>query len=937
MKKILYITPHLSTGGLPAYLLRKIELMYDVYDVYCVEYQNFSPDFIVQKSAIQKLLRNKFFTLGDNKKELLNIIKRIQPDIIHIEELPETFINIDIIKEIYSNERDYVLIETTHSADYTSEKKMFMPDKFSFVSQLNYDRFLNLDVDKTIIEYELDKKQRPDRTSILKQLKLNPEHTHILNVGLFTPGKNQGEIFELAKYFDNTVKFHFVGNQAGNFQDYWAPLMKNKPANCIIHGERNDVDKFYSSMDMLLFTSKYENNPLVIKEALAWNMKVVMRDLPAYKHKYDNEPLVTYLNDNVKENIQLIKDVLSSKETRIMDNNMDTMSMLKETQSEINKEIERFIDVQKKEDELVKSIENTINPDIIKRTFQLGAKNNESKYPTSAFITHTTENYLNTTKGLIQSLLEFSENPIVLFTVNFDTDIYKNNNRVFTVRYNTERNIKDPKFIQQDGNEYIDRSDDSIYNILTLKPFIILKAFELGINEGIYLDGDMVARYNVDDLFENINHIKNYPLVTRGVFSILLGPGAEYYIERHLMEYLDVKTRGEDYVQTNTIAFNKNCKAFIEEWRDTCDDDYIRSFWRKLAPYHEETIINVLFWKYGYTDKIELSFFNVKNIEFIKAFEDFDDSDKSKFSKQMNGFRFVLNGQNEDWSWIPYNKSSVKTFHGLKNYNEIVDSINFLITRNPKMYFPVKIDTKQKEVKEKKNHICVVMQYNESYKEIGDITSEVNKKYCEKHGYDFQCINTMIDSNMSVYWQKPLAIKKFIEDYDWVFYIDSDSMFMNHNIKIESIIDENYNLIMPATIYCPDFNNPEYSKFIDPNRLVTASHILIKNTPLSIQLLDDVIQNKRIPVTTEYFDYDNRAFRILTTNVPHYKTMTKIVEETLMNSVWPMYLPHVLNEAPSWNNNTNIYKQGNFTVHVVGYPFEDRKKILKELVNFVNF
>jgi hypothetical protein len=56
-----------------------------------------------------------------------------------------------------------------------------------------------------------------------------------------------------------------------------------------------------------------------------------------------------------------------------------------------------------------------------------------------------------------------------------------------------------------------------------------------------------------------------------------------------------------------------------------------------------------------------------------------------------------------------------------------------------------------------------------------------------------------------------------------------------------------------------------------------------------------------------------------------------------MNSVWPMYLPHVLNEAPSWNNNTNIYKQGNFTVHVVGYPFEDRKKILKELVNFVNF
>lgn len=902
------IVPHLSTGGLPQYALKKIELLNDTYDIYCVEYNNYSPDFIVQKTAIKKILKNKFFTLSDNKNELLSLIKGISPNIIHFEEIPETYVDINIIKQIYSNTRNYVIIETTHSADYTSKLKYFMPDKFSFVSELNYNQFKDLNVEKTIIEYELDKKERPDRDSILKQLKLNPNDYHVLNVGLFTPGKNQGEIFELARHLPE-VKFHFVGNQAGNFQDYWAPLMKNKPRNCIIWGERNDVDKFYSCMDMLLFTSKYENNPLVIKEALAWNMKVVLRNLPAYNHKYDTEPLVKYLKDNIEENVKLIKETLNK------DIDMDIMSMSSDNNDlkEITHKV--IIDWAKKQTEIDIQFDKNFN------------------FPTSAFITHTTENYLDTTKGLIQSLLEFSNKPIVLFTVNFNTDIFKNNNRVFTVRYDTEKYIKDPKFIEEDGNQYIDRSDDSIYNILTLKPFIILKAFEIGINEGIYLDGDMVARYNVDDLFDNIKKINNYPLVTRGVFS-LMGYNGEYDIEKYLMEYLNVKNRGDDYVQTNTIAFNKNCKEFIEEWRNTCDDDYIRSNWKKMAPYHEETIINVLFWKYNYTKKIELSFFNIKNIEFIKAFEDFDDSDKSKYSHQMKGFTFVLNGKNENWCWVPYNKSSVKTFHGLKNYTEIVNSIEFLKTKNPKLYFPTK-----EEIKERKNHICVIMVNTENYKPIGDITAQVNEKYAKKHNYDFIYQDSILDKNLPVYWQKPIMIKKVLDtnDYNWVFYIDSDSMIMNHDIKLESLIDNNYDIIMSKTIYCTDFTNPNFSNLTDPNTLVNASHILIKNTELSKNFLNDIIKNDRIKVPLDIFDFDNRAFRMLITHIPEYRKATKIIEEKLLNSVWPMNIPHMLHDFKSWNDNNNIYREGNFTVHVVGYPLDERSKILKELIKYVNY
>jgi len=36
MKKLLFIAPHLSTGGLPQYLTKKIELLKDEFDVYLV-------------------------------------------------------------------------------------------------------------------------------------------------------------------------------------------------------------------------------------------------------------------------------------------------------------------------------------------------------------------------------------------------------------------------------------------------------------------------------------------------------------------------------------------------------------------------------------------------------------------------------------------------------------------------------------------------------------------------------------------------------------------------------------------------------------------------------------------------------------------------------------------------------------------------------------
>jgi hypothetical protein len=81
MKKIILITPHLSTGGLPQFLLDKIQILTSKFDVYLIEWVDITGGiFVVQRNKIVSLLQNKFFTLGENKEEIFDIINKIVPE-----------------------------------------------------------------------------------------------------------------------------------------------------------------------------------------------------------------------------------------------------------------------------------------------------------------------------------------------------------------------------------------------------------------------------------------------------------------------------------------------------------------------------------------------------------------------------------------------------------------------------------------------------------------------------------------------------------------------------------------------------------------------------------------------------------------------------------------------------------------------------------------
>lgn len=304
MKKLLYVAPHLSTGGLPQYLYKKIELLINDYDIYVVEYSNVTGGvLVVQRNRITGLVKpENFFTLGEDKKEILEIINRVNPDFIHIEEMPEYFMNYDVAKEIYRDDRTYKIFESSHDSSFDTRNKRFFPDRMLLVSNYQIEMLKDLGVPCTLAEYPIEIKPRPNREEALAALGLDPEYKHVINVGLFTPRKNQAEVFEYARNLkDYKIKFHLIGNQADNFKYYWEPLLKNRPDNCIVWGERSDVHKFYEAADLFLFTSRgshqdKETSPLVIREAIGHQTPSLIYNLDVYMGMYDKYPNIHYLS-----------------------------------------------------------------------------------------------------------------------------------------------------------------------------------------------------------------------------------------------------------------------------------------------------------------------------------------------------------------------------------------------------------------------------------------------------------------------------------------------------------------------------------------------------------------------------------------------------------------------------------------------------------------
>ena len=219
-RKLLYICPHLSTGGQPQYTYKQIEHFIKDFEIEVVEINNSGGTaFVVQKNRIKKLA--VVHTLGNDKSEILGIIEKFNPDIIHFQEIPQFDLPTFVLDQIFSEDRKYFILATTHGSFTKPSEIIYQPDRYVLVSEWSKQIFdeANLGVETTVWEYPVDE-YFFDKEKSRKELGLENDWKHVLMVGLFSPGKNQGEIFSIARQLEKyKIKFHFVGNQAMNYED----------------------------------------------------------------------------------------------------------------------------------------------------------------------------------------------------------------------------------------------------------------------------------------------------------------------------------------------------------------------------------------------------------------------------------------------------------------------------------------------------------------------------------------------------------------------------------------------------------------------------------------------------------------------------------------------------------------------------------------------
>lgn len=304
--KILFLAPHLSTGGMPAFLLKRLESLinYSNVEIMVVEYEDITGGlFVVQKEKIKNLIGG-IKTLGSDKMELIDIIKKHNIDIVHLDEMIECFGDFDTIEKLasklYANDRTWRIVETCHGIAFNPDtQKRYHPDMYAFCTPYHKKTFANMPSSKSVIEFPIDNKKVSNyqKSYAMDYLQFDASKINIVNIGLWTRGKNQAEGIEIARKYPN-INFHFVGNQAGNFQDYWQPLMGNLPNNVKVWGERDDTDIFLRAADGFMFNSTWECNPLVLREAISHGLPIISRNLPQYLNMFTGYlmPILTDLS-----------------------------------------------------------------------------------------------------------------------------------------------------------------------------------------------------------------------------------------------------------------------------------------------------------------------------------------------------------------------------------------------------------------------------------------------------------------------------------------------------------------------------------------------------------------------------------------------------------------------------------------------------------------
>ena len=169
--------------------------------------------------------------------------------------------------------------------------------------------------------------------------------------------------------------------------------------------------------------------------------------------------------------------------------------------------------------------------------------------------------------------------------------------------------------------------------------------------------------------------------------------------------------------------------------------------------------------------------------------------------------------------------------------------------------------------------------------------SAANKRrYADLHGYDLIVSRTAADPSRPAAWSKILEVRKHLPRYDWLMFIDVDTLIMNPAVRLEDVADDSVDQVLAA-----DHNG------------VNSGVWMVRNTPWSFTFLDELWAQDDLVKGPYLFHYEQRAFHRLFHTDPWSKqpstrgaapyagaaevrAHSKIVNQCVFNSLLPWYV-----------------------------------------------
>lgn len=185
------------------------------------------------------------------------------------------------------------------------------------------------------------------------------------------------------------------------------------------------------------------------------------------------------------------------------------------------------------------------------------------------------------------------------------------------------------------------------------------------------------------------------------------------------------------------------------------------------------------------------------------------------------------------------------------------------------------------------NKIAIVTLFDSGYMDISKYSIQNKLAYSRKYGYDFYYFDEYLDKAKSFNYNKMLVVRNILDTgkYEWVWWVNIDSVILNFGIGLDSIIDDGYELIF--TKNC--------------NNVITSGSCFFKNTELVKSFIGESCEYmKESGVDISYILNFGSQCR-------QYLSVTKLIDERVCNSYCDDGIDGI-------SGGSSVYKEGDFLI-----------------------